>query len=323
MAGSDIKITEKDIDKAIASADFEKIDYCIDNLRDNIYKSNSEELKKAYISLWKERVILRFKEQIEKEVLTEFLPPVSEYSLKTVENVILMIAGAYTYDLDKWDDYILPYKSTYENLYKKHLIDSSEDLLLRVLNHLFELRKYLVNLENHPLVHKFNLHLFERFNSLIMNKQKELYQKALEIYTRVKPFIKDNLFNIEASIDLNKNLPKEYPDQSERMKKLWEYMCNPEFNSTLKESAHKLYVFREKFPSLNHFLYLCDYEDDWSHLLSGECGCHYLLPEIEKINNVGYILHNMTDHLNYSIHEIIYATEFKFSLNVEIEEMIQ
>ena len=99
-------------------------------------------------------------------------------------------------------------------------------------------------------------------------------------------------------------------------------MCSHELNNRGEFSIAELSIYeQDEIPSLNHFLYPCDYEDDWSHLLSGEYGCYYLLPEIQTLRNIGYCMHNLTDYLNYSIHEVIYATDFKCSLNFEVDEM--
>jgi len=98
-------------------------------------------------------------------------------------------------------------------------------------------------------------------------------------------------------------------------------MCDPELNSRLDLPINSLschFYEKMKFPSLNQFIYLDNEKDSWSHLLSMECGCHYWLPEIETISDVGYALHNMTEHLNYSIYEVIYATDFKCNIKFEL-----
>lgn len=306
-----------EIKEAIYSKNREQTDLLIKKLRHQMSDSDSQELKTNYISLWKNWAALKAEHELED--YKEYLPDNTDlFSLKSVEDAILKLAGAYE---SEEDEYALAYKPYYREL-KRHYGNEAEDSLIGVLNILFEHRKNLINFEHHPLLSKLKLELVDRLNSLLIAKQKDLYNRAICVLSAIKPYTRGKIFNLKATIDFSEKLPEEFPDQSSRMKKLWKYMCSSELNNRGEFSIAELSIYEpDEIPSLNHFLYLCDYEDDWSHLLSGECGCYYLLPEIQTLRNIGYCMHNLTDHLNYSIHEVIYATDFKCSLNFEVDEM--
>ncbi|MBE6424189.1 hypothetical protein [Succinivibrio dextrinosolvens] len=319
MDKSDFKIEGylPKIKEALISRDKNKIDALIEKIRFQISESNTEELKQAFISLWKNWFSLCAAEELEE--YSEYLPDDTDlFSLKGVEDAILMLAGVYE---NEEDEYAILYEPIFNKIKTRDGYEAYDTLLI-VLNQLFKLRKNLINSDHHPLNCKLRLDLVERLNALLMAKQKDLYNRAIEVFFAVKPYLKGRYFNLEATLDFDEELPEDFQDQSNRMKKLWKYMSNPELNNRGEFSIAKLSIYdKENIPSLNSFLYLSDYEDDWSHLLSGECGCYYLLPEIQTLRNIGYAMHNLSDHLNYSIHEVIYATKFKCELNFEIKEM--
>lgn len=74
--------------------------------------SDSQELKTNYISLWKNWAALKAEHELED--YKEYLPDNTDlFSLKSVEDAILKLAGAYE---SEEDEYALAYKLTTVNL---------------------------------------------------------------------------------------------------------------------------------------------------------------------------------------------------------------
>lgn len=297
-----------------------QIDCQIDKLSAHLDKDSSSDLKNKYIELLKRRECLRCEAELESDVYYGLILPKTDLgSIKSVEDSILQLAG--TEECED-DDFTKAYYPTLRRLEKRYgrFID---DYLIKVINILFEQRKRLINIEHHPFVFSLDLSLVERFNSLLKDRISDIYQKVSQTMRLLQPIFENNeFFWITSKLDISRELPSDFPIQSERMKKIWSYMCNPEFNSSLHLSAYeRVDGMGSSIPTLNDFLYLEDIPNeskmDWNHLLSLECGCPYNLPEIESLKGIIYAMHNITDHLNYSIYEIIYATEFTYDITVE------
>ncbi len=295
-----------------------QIELKIEELQENLKKNQTGDLKLRYIELLKQREALYCNASVEEdEIYKAVLPDTDFYSVKSVEDSILKIAG--TVDGEQ-DEYTKSYAPTAQKLEKRfgYFVD---DHYLKVLNLLFNQRKKLINIEHHPFLFKLDLSLVERLNSRLKENLTVLHGKVVKSLQSLKPVFSNDDLNVRSKLDISTELPADFPDQSSRMKKLWSYMCNPEFNSLIG-SAHERVdgLDDEHIPSLNEFLYLSDSDDpdilDWNHLLSGECGCPYCIPEIASLHGIIHAMHNITDHLNYSIYEVIYATDFTFEITV-------
>ena len=136
-----------EIKEAIYSKNREQTDLLIKKLRHQMSDSDSQELKTNYISLWKNWAALKTEHELEdyKEYLSD---NTDLFSLKSVEDAILKLAGAYE---SEEDEYALAYKPYYREL-ERHYGNEAEDSLIGVLNILFEHRKNLINFEHHPLL---------------------------------------------------------------------------------------------------------------------------------------------------------------------------
>lgn len=295
-----------------------QMDSMIEELQEKLEKTPTEDLKFRYLDLLKQREALCCKASVEEDEIYQAVLPETDFtSVNSIEDSILKIAG--TVDCEH-DEYTESYSSTARKLESRfgYFVD---DHYIKVLNLLFNQRKKLVNIEHHPLLFKLDLSLVERLNSKLKENLTVLHGKVVKTLKYLQPVFSNDELNVTSKLDFSTELPSDFPVQTDRMKKLWGYMCNPEFNSLIG-SAHERVdgVGAEKIPSLNEFLYLSDNDDpeilDWNVLLSRECGCPYCIPEIASLHGIIHAMHNITDHLNYSIYEVIYATEFTFDITV-------
>ena len=301
------------------SMQISQVDSRIEELQEKLKKKQTDDLKLRYIELLKQREALYCKALIEEdEIYKAILPDTDLSSIKSVEDSILKIAGTVE---GEQDEYTKSYAPTAQKLERRfgYLVD---DYYQKVLNLLFGQRKKLINIEHHPLLFKLDFSLVERLNSKLKENLTVLHGKVVKILQSLHPVFSNDDMYVTSKLDISTELPADFPVQTDRMKKLWSYMCNPEFNSPLGSAHERVDVLDdENIPSLNEFLYLSDRDEmdilDWNYLLSRECGCPYCIPEIASLHGIIHAMHNITDHLHYSIYEVIYATDFTFEITVD------
>jgi len=175
---------------------------------------------------------------------------------------------------------------------------------------LLEIRRYMIIGSNH--MDEAGIRMVKDFNNALRNALTELYHEAQDVYSRLKDMAGKDIY-ISAKLWIDDEYPSTMADQSDRAKRIWELLLNPDLN-TMYEDGCDNGVF-EPTKSLNHYLYLSEHPEDWSEDIVGLFDCQ--LPNDLKMV---YAAHNLGSHSFFTIFELMHVRKFKKEIIVDIDE---
>ena len=184
------------------------------------------------------------------------------------------------------------------------------------IHELLEQRKYI--LDDMFEENDYHKQLLTELNEAIKLQMIEVRQRTINLYESV---VKANLpgsVEVTGKCYLGFNYPKLHPIQDERAKKMWNILngCEDRY-MPLYDDGLGQYQIRSYDPpvpdyeSVNKMLYL---EDEPFNCNDG------LDREWTKDMMITYQFHELYDHMEFSIFDLLWVRDFEIELNVEIDD---
>ena len=175
---------------------------------------------------------------------------------------------------------------------------------------LFEIRRDMILGNNH--MDEAGIRMVKDFNNALRNALTELYHEAHDVYSRLKEMA-DKDIHVSAKLWIDDEYPPTMTDQSDRAKRIWELLLNPDLN-TMYDDGCDNGVF-DPTESLNYYLYLFEHPEDWSDDIVGLFDC-----QLPKDLTMVYAAHNLGAHTYFTIFELMHVRKFKKEIIVNIDE---
>lgn len=151
------------------------------------------------------------------------------------------------------------------------------------------------------------------FNECLRNALTELYNETQNAWRKIKDDFPNRNIWIEPKLWIADEYPTTRKDQSDRAKRIWEILLNPDLNKMYNSGCDNGYM--DPQDSLNHFLYLSDEPDDWSDDIVGLFNVN--LPKGTKLV---YATHNLGAHTLFTIFELMHVRKFRKEIIFNISE---
>ena len=176
---------------------------------------------------------------------------------------------------------------------------------------LLELRKNILN--DQALTRKNQEELLPHiiaFNDALHDALKHMYYRAHELYRQMSTF-QPNI-ELEAKCFLSNQYPSLHPFQHESRQELWEALSDTGWNTLYESGVTNCLEFpRDIDMSFDEFIGMkCDLPN-WNERLDQK-----LTKDLHLIN----AFHNLFDHTNFALTDIIFVREFVEEINIKIEE---
>jgi hypothetical protein len=157
--------------------------------------------------------------------------------------------------------------------------------------------------------------LLTEFNDHLCNAATQLYNRTKAVY---EEYVKrdDYLgeFEIESKLFLGFDYPKLHPIQTETAKSVWDALTQGQYDPLYDNGCGSpLYMSKERHDddkSAIEWLYLSEELDNWNEGLDSEWS---------KDMHIAYPFHNLYDHMNFSLFDLIYVREFNVEINVKFD----
>ena len=156
------------------------------------------------------------------------------------------------------------------------------------------------------------IRMVKDFNNALRNALTELYHEAHDAYSRLKDMVGKDI-HVSAKLWIDDEYPPTMTDQSDRAKRIWELLLNPDLN-TMYDDGCDNGVF-DPTESLNYYLYLFEHPEDWSDDIVGLFDC-----QLPKDLTMVYAAHNLGAHTYFTIFELMHVRKFKKEIIVNIDE---
>lgn len=176
---------------------------------------------------------------------------------------------------------------------------------------LLEVRKRILN--SMFVLNEQNKLLLAEFNEAMKKQLIEMRKRAIGLYNKVCHPDMDGRIVVEGKCFMGYEYSKIHPVQSMRAKKMWAIL-----NATLDDyifiySEHGVCQFHmcsddPEFDSENEFLYLDEELDNWNEGLDREMSADMLLT---------YAFHNLFQHMDFSIFDLLWIRDFNIELHLE------
>lgn len=180
----------------------------------------------------------------------------------------------------------------------------------RAINDLLEERRD-VYLDSHKM-DAAGIQKMIEFNDYLRNALTGLYSETMSAYNKIKEEFSDRHFFIEPKLWINEEYPATRTDQSDRAKRIWKILLNPDLNRMYNNGCDNGNF--DPSESLNHYLYLSEEIDDWNFDIVGLFDV-----KLPKTNFV-YATHNLGSHTLFTIFELMHVRKFRKEININITE---
>lgn len=160
------------------------------------------------------------------------------------------------------------------------------------------------------------------FNNALRNACAELYRRTMTIYQEClhrESILGD--FEVEGKIFLGCEYPALHPVQTETAKQVWNALTQGGFCALYDDGCAWPLRFSREYPpehsgyeTLEKWIGMEDENDNWNEGLDREWSkdLHLIQP-----------FHNLYDHCDFSLYDLIYVREFNLEVNVEFDDRIK
>lgn len=150
------------------------------------------------------------------------------------------------------------------------------------------------------------------FNDALRDELKHMYDRAHELYTTIcaiQPGIE-----LEAKCFLSKKYPSLHPFQNASRQELWDALCDTGWNPLYDTGVtHSLVFPRDLDVSFESFIGMDIPPTNWNEGLDQE-----LTKDLHLIN----AFHNLYDHTNFALTDLIYFRDFTENIEIHIEQLL-
>ena len=181
----------------------------------------------------------------------------------------------------------------------------------RVIIELLRVRHYMMLKTNK--IDNNGIMMVIEFNNNLRQALTELYYEAQSIYNSLKENFSGRVINIEPKLWIADEYPTTREDQSDRAKRIWEILLNPDLNEMYHNGCDNGSF--DPTESLNHYLYLDEKLDNWCYDIAGLFDV-----DMPKDLMMVYAGHNLGSHTLFSIFELMHVRNFRKEIVVNIEE---
>ena len=176
---------------------------------------------------------------------------------------------------------------------------------------LLDIRRRLLNDQalTHESQEKLLPHIIA-FNAALREALKHMYDRAHELYLQMSA-IQPNI-ELEAKCLLSNQYPSLHPFQHSSKQKLWDALCDTGWNPLYYSGVTQSLDFPHDMDmSFDEFIGMNLTPPNWNERLDQK-----LTKDLHLIN----AFHNLFDHTNFALTDIIFVREFDEEINVKIEE---
>lgn len=182
------------------------------------------------------------------------------------------------------------------------------------IHNLLEVRKAILNemfiLDDHYLK------LIIEFNEALKQQMIEMRRRTIALYESVAEAELPGTLEVEGKCFLGYDYPPLHPIQDERAKKMWNIL-----NGTIDDyiplycdgfGQFRIDTCHSSTPEIlseQQMLYLGEETDNWNEGLDRE---------MTKDMHLIYPFHNLFEHMEFSIFDLLWVRDFNIELNVEI-----
>lgn len=179
---------------------------------------------------------------------------------------------------------------------------------------LLEVRKTILN--EMFILDEHHLQLINDFNEAIKQQMIEMRRRTITLYESVAKAELPGTLEVEGKCFLGYDYPPLHPIQDERAKKMWNIL-----NGTIDDyiplycdgfGQFRIDTYHSSTPEImpeQQMLYLGEETDNWNEGLDRE---------MTKDMNLIYPFHNLFEHMEFSIFDLLWVRDFNIELNVEI-----
>lgn len=154
------------------------------------------------------------------------------------------------------------------------------------------------------------------FNECLREALREMYDRAHEMYDEISNnvlFLKDGeVLEITAECFLSSTYPKLHPIQNDSRQNLWYALqdsgLNPLYDSGVSQTLCLPFDMNKSFDS---FIGMDLYLPNWNEGLDQEL--------TKNMNLIGQF-HNLFDHMNFALTDLIYVREFRTEIKIQINK---
>ena len=198
--------------------------------------------------------------------------------------------------------------SLYHEIERNHWYNDENKKAIRSL---LEVRKRILN--SMFVLDEQNKQLLAEFNEAMKLQLIEMRKRAIELYNKVYHVDMDGRIEVEGKCFMGYEYSKIHPVQSMRAKKMWAVL-----NATLDDyiflySEHgvcNFYMCNEDpdIDTENELLYLSEELNNWNEGLDREMSADMHLT---------YAFHNLFQHMDFSIFDLLWVRDFNIEIHVE------
>ena len=178
---------------------------------------------------------------------------------------------------------------------------------------LLRIRKSILN--DMFVMDKHYKNLLTDFNEKLKRQLIDIRLKTIKLYESVKDIDTSKDMLVSGKCFLGYEYPKIHPIQTIRAKKMWAIL-NGTINDFIPlykyDGAGNFQIHTgtepEKIQSVNEMLYLGETQDNWDEGLDRN---------FTKDMNLIYPFHNLYDHMEFSIFDLLWVRNFNMELSVE------
>jgi hypothetical protein len=182
------------------------------------------------------------------------------------------------------------------------------------IKHLLGVRKNI--LQNYFAMDEKYRQLLSEFNDALKLQLIEMRHRTIKIFESAKSYDKKNDIVVTGKCFLGYGYPKIHPVQTVRARKIWA-MLNGTIDNYMPLYENGACCFKIKtwgdsvrIQSENKMLYLQEEPDNWNEGLDRE---------LTKDMHLIHAFHNLYEHLEFSIFDLLWVRNFNIELHTEID----
>ena len=157
--------------------------------------------------------------------------------------------------------------------------------------------------------------LLGEFNDALSAKLLDVRKKSVLMYESLNALNMGGSLSVHGKCFLGYEYSKLHPIQTRQAKKIWDIMngCLDDYVSLYKDGVTHLVINTryERIPTENEVLYLSDKLDNWNEGFDRE---------MTKDMNLIYAVHNLTDHMEFSIFDLLWIRDFNVEITAEWDD---
>ena len=188
------------------------------------------------------------------------------------------------------------------------------DVGKRAIQSLLSVRKSILN--GMFVMDEHYLQLLSDFNDAMKQQMIEMRKRTIALYESVDKAELPGTIGVEGKCFLGYDYPPLHPIQDERAKRMWDIL-----NGTIDDyiplyingfGQFRIDTYHSSTPTIeseHQMLYLDDELDNWYEGLDRE---------MTKDLNLIYPFHDLFEHMEFSIFDLLWVRDFNIELNVEI-----